>query len=197
MQMRRVVWSAAITAVGLASAAVPTATHAQSPQVGLLIGGGGTFRGTVSSGLWYSGLGYNVLAGLVLQPLVLPFALRVEGQYNEFSSPLSVYQDRIYSATVNGEYALPTPYVRPYLVGGVGYYHLTAQYFNPSSAPGAPDEIETPANGVGLNGGIGARSGFGGVGFFAEWRYHYIFAGGANNPGGHTSYAPFTFGVTL
>jgi hypothetical protein len=165
--------------------------------VGLLLGGGGTVPGSVSSGTFYSGLGYNVLAGLVLRLPILPVALRFEGQYNQFSSPLSVYQDRIYSATVNAEYSIPLPIVRPYIVGGGGYYHINAQYFNPNAAPGSPDEITTPTTGVGLNGGVGARSGIGGIGVFAEWRYHYIFAGGGNNPTGHTSYAPFTFGVTF
>jgi len=194
MHIRRVVWSAAIAAGVLTSALVPAAAQA---QIGLLLGAGGTFRGNVSSGLSYSGLGYNVMAGLVLRVPILPVALRLEGQYDQFSTPLSVYQDRIYSATVNAEYSLPLPIVRPYIVGGGGYYHITARYFNPSAAPGSPNEITQPATGIGLNGGFGARAGLGGIGLFAEWRYHYIFAGGANNPAGHTSYAPFTIGVAL
>ena len=190
MPMRRVM-------CGLAIAGTVTLASTARAQLGLILGAGGTVRGVVSSSTSYAGLGYNVLAGLTLRAPLLPVALRIEGQYDQFSSPLSVYQDRIYSATVNGEYALPTPLVRPYLVGGAGYYHITARYFNPFAAPGQPDEIEAPASGIGLNGGLGARTGFGGMGFFVEWRYHYIFAGGARNPGGHTSYAPFTFGVTL
>jgi hypothetical protein len=194
MGLQRMVRSTILTVIGAVSALVPATGNA---QIGLLLGAGGTFRGNVPSGVSYSGLGYNVLAGLVLRAPVLPIALRFEGQYDQFSSPLSVYQDRIYSATVNAEYTLPTPLVHPYLVGGGGYYHITARYFNPSSAPGSPSEIDAPTTGVGLNGGIGLRSGFGGVGFFGEWRYHYIFAGGARNPSGHTSYAPFTVGVTF
>ena len=191
MQMRRVVWSAAITTVaGLAS--MPGVAGA---QLGLILGGGGTFRGAVSSGLSYTGLGYNVLAGVKLQTPVLPIAVRFDGQYDQFSSPLSVYQSRIYSLTANAEYEVPTPFVRPYLVAGGGYYHITARYFDPTARPGAPNEIDAPTNGAGVNGGLGIRSGLGGIGLFGEWRYHYIFAGGARNPAGHTSYAPFTFGV--
>ena len=194
MQMRRVVWGVALATAGTIGTAVPSVASA---QLGLLLGAGGVVRGDVSSGFRYNGLGYNVLAGLVLDAPILPIALRFEGQYTQFSAPLSVWQDRIYSATVNGVYTLPTPLIRPYLVGGGGYYHITARYFNPTASPGSPNEIDAPATGIGLNGGLGVRTGFAGMGLFAEWRYHYIFAGGAQNPAGHTSYAPFTVGITL
>ena len=182
---------AAVTIGGFIAAAPGQA------QIGLVLGAGGTLRGALSSGVSYNGVGYNVLAGLVLRAPLLPFAIRVDGQYDQFSSPLNVYQDRIYSATVNAEYSLPTPLVRPYIVGGAGYYHITARYFNPLAAPGSPTEIEVPTSGMGMNAGLGARSGLGDIGLFIEWRYHYVFAGGANNPAGHTAYAPFTIGLTL
>jgi hypothetical protein len=191
MRMRSM---ACVATIAAATVSVVGPGVAQA-QLGLILGGGGTLPGSVSSALSYNGLGYNVLAGVALHMPLLPITLRFEGQYDQFSSPLNIYQSRIYSATVNAEYEIPTPIVRPYLVGGGGYYHITARYFNAAAAPGSPTEIETPTNGAGVNGGLGVRSGLGGMGLFAEWRYHYIFAGGARNNAGHTTYAPFTFGV--
>ncbi len=166
-------------------------------EVGLVVGAGGTVRGAVPEGTYYAGLGYNLLGGVKVSAPILPVALRFDVQYDAFSTPLAIYQDRVYSATANAEYTVPLPYVRPYLIGGFGYYHLTAEYFNATATPGNPDEINANINGTGFNGGAGLRSGFGEFGLFAELRYHYIFATGPHNPAGHISYAPFTFGLML
>ena len=203
MRVRRVVWRVAIVALAAMVSTAPVVAAGQDIVqgpigLGLIIGGGGTFRGELPSNTFYNGLGYNVLAGLVLKPATLPASLRLEGMYNAFFSPLSVYETHVYSATANGQYNLHlTPFFHPYIIGGVGYYHLDAQEFNPNQAPGNPTEITEPLNGVGLNGGAGIRSGGPGFGFFAEWRYHYVFAGGKLDPGGHTSFAPFTFGLVF
>jgi hypothetical protein len=196
MRMRRMVW-AGVCATGALLPATNAAGAQMPVQVGLVLGAGGTFRGEVPSDTYYTGLGYNVLGGVVLSVPVLPISIRLEGQYDEFSTPLSTYEDRVYSATANAQYTIAFPFIHPYLIGGVGYYHLADQYFNPNQAPGNPDEINANLNGAGINGGAGLRSGIGGFGVFAEWRYHYIFAGGPGNTTGHVSYAPFTFGVTL
>jgi hypothetical protein len=196
MQMRRMVWGAVFTAAALIPAIRP-ANAQDIGQVGLVLGAGGTFRGNLPNGTFYNGLGYNLVAGLSLAMPVLPVSVRIEGMYNSFSTPLSAYQDRVYSATANAVYTFAIPIIHPYLVGGGGYYHLTGQAFNPQATPGNPSEIQYLMNGFGINGGLGIRSGFGMFGFFAEWRYHYVFSSVQQTPGGHTSFAPFTFGVTI
>jgi hypothetical protein len=191
MAMRKLVWGGALVAC-----VVPALARA---QFGAVVGAGGTFRGQMSNSLAYSGLGYNVLGGLTYRTPGLPIALRLDVQYDEFSSPISVVPERIYSATMNAQYALPVGLgvVRPYLVGGGGYYHLDALTFNPAQGPQAPGEVDRPFQGLGVNGGAGVRTGFGRVGFFAEWRYHYVFAAGPHTPSNYTTYAPFTIGMTF
>ncbi len=196
MRMRRVVWGAVFTAAGMMPAIRPV--YAQGiGQVGLVLGAGGTFRGNLPNGTLYNGLGYNIVGGLSLSMPVVPIAVRLEGMYNQFSTLVSVYQNRVYSASANAVYTFPIPIIHPYLIGGGGYYHLTGQAFNPQAQPGSPSEIQYAMNGFGINGGLGLRSGFGMFGFFAEWRYHYIFSSLQQAPGGHTSFAPFTFGLTI
>jgi hypothetical protein len=195
MRMQRMLWAGTCATVALLPA---TKAIAQMPlEVGLVVGAGGTFRGALPSGTYYNGLGYNILGGVKLSVPILPVSIRVDAQYASFSAPLSIYQDRVYSATANAMYTLSIPIVHPYLIGGFGYYHLTSASPNPTAIAGGPDEINATINGTGLNGGAGIRSGVGGFGLFAEWRYHYIFAGGPENTSGHTSYAPFTFGLML
>jgi len=196
MQMRRMMWGALFTAAAIIPA-MRTAKAQDIGQVGLLLGGGGTFRGEMPNGTFYNGLGYNVVAGLSVSMPVLPVSVRLEGMYNQFSTPLSAYQERVYSATANGVYTLPIPIVHPYLVGGGGYYHMTGNAFNPQATGGNPADIRFLLNGFGVNGGLGIRSGFGMFGLFAEWRYHYVFSGVGQNHNGHTSFAPFTFGMTI
>jgi hypothetical protein len=191
------VWGAACTAAVMLPA-IQSADAQDIGQVGLVLGAGGTFRGNLPNGSFYSGLGYNIVGGLSVAMPLLPVSIRIEGMYNSFSTLLSVYQTRVYSATANGVYTFPLiPIIHPYLVGGGGYYHMTGQGFNPQASPGNPTEIQYLMNGFGVNGGLGIRSGFGMFGFFAEWRYHYVFASPQNTPGGHTSFAPFTFGMTI
>lgn len=197
MKIRRMVCGAAFTAAAMLPA-IRAADAQDIGQVGLVLGAGGTFRGNLPNGSFYNGLGYNFVGGLSLAMPVLPISVRVEGMYNEFSTLLSVYQTRVYSATVNAQYTFGViPIVHPYIIGGGGYYHLTGQAFNAQAKPGDPTEIQYLMNGAGINGGVGIRSGIGMFGLFAEWRYHYVFASPQSTPGGHTSFAPFTFGMTI
>jgi hypothetical protein len=190
------VWGAVLIAAALMPAARPAGAQ-DIGSVGLVLGAGGTFRGNLPNGAAYNGLGYNVLAGLSLSVPVLPISARFEGMYNSFTAPLSFYTDRVYSATANGVYTFAIPIIHPYLIGGAGYYHMTGQAFNPQATPGSPTEIQYLMNGFGVNGGLGVRSGFGMFGLFAEWRYHYVFSSVQQTHGGHTSFAPFTFGMTI
>lgn len=195
MRMRRSLW----VGVCATAALLPgTKAIAQMPvQVGLVLGAGGTFRGTLGSGTYYNGIGYNLLGGVKLSVPFLPVAIRVDAQYDEFAGPLTIYQDRVFSATANGMYTLAIPFVHPYLIGGFGYYHLSTAYPTPTTTPSGPDEINANLNGTGVNGGAGLRSGVGGFGLFAEWRYHYLFLDNPQHPSGHISYAPFTIGLMM
>jgi hypothetical protein len=133
---------------------------------------------------------------------VLPLALRIDAQFDQQAAPVSVNRMQVYSATANAVYGMHLLFLQPYLIGGIGYYHVLSRYLGseglcPGGAcgSGSPPEVQTTSNGFGLNGGAGVKMGLGRVGFFGEWRYHDIFAPAGNSPYGHTTYAPFTIGV--
>jgi hypothetical protein len=180
---------------------VPVAAGAQAPVI--LLGGGGVVSGQVPQNLSDGGLGYNVLAGVSLPVLVLPVALRIDAQYDQQAAPVSVNRLQVYSATANLVYGVHVAMLQPYVIGGIGYYHVLSRYLGTYSCPPGPasgcgqPEVQATTNGFGLNGGFGVKAGLGRVGFFGEWRYHDIFAPAGNSPYGHTTYAPFTIGMTF
>jgi opacity protein-like surface antigen len=181
----------------LLTVVLPIVAMAQAPVV--LFGGGGMVSGQVPNNLTNGGLGYNVLAGVSLPLPVLPLNIRIDGQFDQQAAPISVNRLQVYSATANAVYSMHLLMVQPYVIGGVGYYHILSRYLAqpaPESGSGAFEVTET-SNGFGLNGGFGVKLGLGRVGFFGEWRYHDVFAPAGNSPYGHTTYAPFTLGVAF
>jgi hypothetical protein len=185
----------------LLAAVLPVAAAAQAPVI--LLGGGGVISGQVPDNLTNGGLGYNVLAGVSLPVPVLPLAFRIDAQFDQQAAPVSVNRMQVYSATGNAVYSTHLFFLQPYIIGGIGYYHILSRYLSECGTcgngvgSGSPPEVQATSNGWGLNGGLGVKTGVGRVGFFGEWRYHDIFAPAGNSPYGHTTYAPFTIGVTF
>jgi hypothetical protein len=127
--------------------------------------------------------GYNGTVGLGLTSIGTPLGIRFEGMYNKFGGrdDLGVNQPdaRIIGGTANLEYSLPGMGIRPYLIGGAGYYGLKLD------APNAESN-----NKFGVNGGIGAVFPLSGFNTYVEARLHHVFTD--NNS---TQFIPVVFGL--
>ncbi len=127
--------------------------------------------------------GFNGTAGLELTSIGSPVGIRFEGMYNKFGGRTDLLQNqpdaRIIAGTANLEYSLPGQGIRPYLIGGAGYYGLKLDLPNAQST-----------NKFGVNGGIGAVFPLSGFNTFVEARFHHVFTD--NNA---TQFIPVVFGV--
>jgi hypothetical protein len=127
--------------------------------------------------------GYNGTVSLGLSSLGTPIGIRFEGMYNKFLGRDDVSRNepdaRVVAGTANIVYGLPGVGIRPYLIGGAGYYGLK---------PDVPN-IESE-NKFGLNGGIGAMFPLSGFNTFVEARFHHVFTDVSS-----TQFIPVTFGI--
>jgi len=127
--------------------------------------------------------GFNGTVGLGLTSVGTPLGIRFEGMYNKFSGrdDLLINQpdSRIVGGTANLVYSLPGQGIRPYLIGGGGYYGLKLDVPNAEST-----------NKFGVNGGIGALFPLSGFNAYVEGRFHSVFTEGSS-----TQFIPVTFGV--
>lgn len=128
--------------------------------------------------------GYNGTVSLGFHSGGSPLGLRVDGMYNSFPdrSDLVVPRPdyRIWSGNANLVYTLPGVGIRPYLIGGGGFYGQKPDV----------DDAETISD-FGVNGGLGAAFQLSGFTAFVEARYHHIFSDVA------TQFIPVTFGISL
>lgn len=177
--MRRIWIGLVLAAVSLTGAEL----SAQSPKpfsIGLA-GGAAIPVGDLAD---FYNTGYNGTAFLGLSSLGTPIGIRIEGMYNKFfgrdDNGSSHEPDaRIAAGTANLVYGLPGVGIRPYLIGGAGYYSLK---------PDVPN-IESE-NELGLNGGIGAMFPLSGFNTFIEARLHHVFTDVSS-----TQFIPVTFGI--
>lgn len=127
--------------------------------------------------------GYNGTIGIGLSSVGTPLGVRFEGMYNKFPgrNDISVNQpdSRIIAGTANLVYSLPGQGIRPYLIGGVGYYSLKLDLPSAESV-----------NKFGINGGIGALFPLSGFNTYVEARFHNVFTDVSS-----TRFIPVTFGI--
>jgi hypothetical protein len=176
--MRRIWIGLAATAVILTGAQL----SAQSPKpVSIGIAGGaaiplGDFADFVNTG-------YNGTVSLGLSSLGTPIGIRFEGMYNKFLGRDDIGGNqpdaRVVAGTANLVYGLPGVGIRPYLIGGAGYYGVK---------PDIPN-IESE-NKFGLNGGLGAMFPLSGFNTFIEARLHHVFT-----DVDATQFVPVTIGI--
>jgi len=126
--------------------------------------------------------GYNGTVALGLSSIGSPLGLRFEGSYNKFlgrdDTGSNKPDRRVVAGTANLVYSLPGQGVRPYLIGGGGYYGLKDEGTNAS------------VNKFGINGGIGAMFPLSGLNTYVEARIHDVFTDGSS-----TQFVPVTFGI--
>lgn len=124
--------------------------------------------------------GYNGTIALGLSSVGSPLGLRFEGAYNKFLGRNANQPDRrIIAGTANLVYSLPGQGIRPYLIGGGGYYSQKDDQANVSSV-----------NNFGINGGIGAMFPLSGFNAYVEARIHDVFTDVSS-----TQFIPVTFGI--
>jgi len=175
--MRRVFMGLVVAGVSLAGAQL-SAQSAKPLTIGLAAGAAiplGDLADLYNTG-------YNGTVSLGLSSFGSPIGLRFEGMYNKILGRDDVGNQpdaRIVAGTANLVYSLPGVGIRPYLIGGVGYYGLKPDV----------DNIESE-NKLGLNGGIGAMFPLSGFNTFVEARLHHVFTDVSS-----TQFVPVTFGI--
>lgn len=181
--MKRFLVRFSVAGLMLASVVLPSAAQ-QSTEYS--IGGGlsvpaGSFPGEYATG-------FNLLASVNFNELFRPFSVRVDAMANRFageptSSGTSWTDHSIYALTGNLVYTLPREGLRPYVIAGAGYYNQNGGIANQN---------------LGLNGGAGVRFGLGGIGAFAEVRYHNFLALDLSHaPRRPAQLVPISIGITF
>ena len=160
--------------VAMGLALVATAANAQSmvpaaKPVSFGIAGGmsmptGDFGNAFKSG-------YNVSGILQFQQPSWPVALRIEAQYQDFSAKGGVDASaKTIGGLANVIYAFPTKStVRPYVTGGLGYFHLKAE----------EGDLSASDNKFGFDMGAGLDFQLSGMNTFIEANWQSIRAEGA------------------
>ena len=177
--MRRI--SIGLSAVVLAFSAVQLSAQSAKP-VSLGIAAGAAIPVGDYANIFNTG--YNGTVSLGFSSVGTPLGLRIEGMYNKFlgrndNTIFNQPDERIIAGTANVVYSLPGQGIRPYLIGGVGYYAR-----QPDVA-GATSE-----NKFGINGGIGALFPLSGFNTYIEARFHHVFTDVIS-----TQFIPVTFGI--
>jgi hypothetical protein len=130
------------------------------------IGGGVSVpQGQLESG---RDIGWHAMGALTLTSLAMPVALRLEGDFNQFTrssdAPASVGDQSTLAITLNATYRLPmvSSPISPYIITGAGAYRTSCD----DAAPCGTD------TGFGWNAGAGFRFATIGLRGFVESRYH-------------------------
>ena len=126
------------------------------------------------TGYYLSGFGEGTPAGSSV-------AIRGEVNYSGYTRKPNGSSDNIVGLTANGIYALENSRSGPYLIGGIGLYHL-----------GSAGGFGVSQNDFGLNVGGGYKWQLADMSTFAEFRVHLI-----SSTGGSTQIIPITFGVVF
>ena len=156
----------------LIAAFSPLAATAQIP-INFGVGAGPTFSTDAENTGWHA-------AGYIGTDFpFFPIGLRLDLVMNEWELENTDADLRIWSVSGSFLYGmLPNPIVRPYIVGGLGFYSAKLDVDN-----------ATADNDVGLSAGAGIRFRAGRLRFLTEARYHRIF----NDA--ETDYIPVTLGL--
>ena len=171
-----------ITIATAALALTAGAAAAQRPQLSV---GGGVAVPTGDLGQAQSA-GWHGQVSMGYRPPLFPLGFRVDGLYHDMAGDLEGAAN-FRTAAVSGNLVLEAPglVVRPYLIGGVGYYNTKFQN-------------TTSRNDVGLNGGVGLKFRLADLESFVEARYHT--AMNAIGPEGNersARFVPITFGISF
>ena len=164
-----------------------SAVHAQGAEFSL--GGGigiptGSFDNTNKTG-WMG------LAAVSFVPNGAPVGIQIDGQYQQYKfDGGGSSKERFLIGTANVVFKFKTSEesaFRPYLIGGGGVYNFKA---TGATTVGGVTSTTGSTTKFGLNGGAGFDFKTGGVGLFAESRFHDVFSSGEN-----LKFIPITVGI--
>ena len=159
--MKRTIFSVAAALAFVASASI---AQAQMPISVGVAAGASLPTGTLGDA---TKTGWNALATVAMQAPIMPVGLRMDGMYNQLSGKTieSVAGPKVNVMGVNANvvYALPGVMVKPYLIGGAGWYNSKAD------VDGAESQ-----NNLGFNAGVGTKFALSGMSAFAEARWHVV-----------------------
>ena len=182
--MRKLIPAAALALVALGSAVAPAqSVVSMKPSI---------FAGVALPTGDNTGLNTGVTAGAAvdLGGLMLPVGLRAEGSYSYFGLKDDGLGDTgnvsDVSGRINAVFGIPSLIISPYLIGGIGLYHVMTSFTSPSAG-----SFSDSNNKFGWN--IGAGIDLPLVGFAArlEARYHSV----SMDTGGNYTYVPITLGI--
>jgi len=124
--------------------------------------------------------GFNFTGTIGLNPAGLPVGFRIDAAYNQFGQKAAGSGNaKIAGVSGNVVLSMPSAGMTPYLIGGLGYYHVS------SSVSGS-----VASNDFGFNAGAGLQIPLSGFTTFIEARYNRI-----SETGGSASFVPVTLGV--
>ncbi len=178
----------ALAGVSLALGVAAMPAHAQIAFG--LAGGATTPSGSLND---RQNLGYNGLATLQLGLPLLPIQVRADLQYNGFggknfggavNNAFNNADTRVISGSINGVLNLLPGPIKPYVIGGIGYYDTQLQGTSSTRK-------------VGYNYGGGVKFGLTGASLFVEARMHQINDATFSVGGGRATakFIPVTVGI--
>ena len=168
----------ALAALAAALVVAPAAVEAQSP-VRFGLAAGATFpQGDIADGLDW---GYHVAGSVTGRPMNSPFGVRGEVMWHSMkANDESLFEGEdlnILGLLVNAEIGMSGVGVKPYFIGGLGYYRSTFGDFDAE-------------NDFGFNLGAGIDFALAGFSAFTEVRWHSI-----QTEGDASNFIPLTFGL--
>jgi hypothetical protein len=170
-----------VALAALALVAAPAA-HAQRPISVGVAAGVSTPSGDLADAVK---TGYHAMVSAAFHAPLMPVGLRVDGMFNQLGDKAGgdVHLN-ILGLTGNVTYSFPGVMVKPYIIGGIGFYNSKV------SVSGA-----TSSNDFGINGGAGASFALSGFNVFAEARYHQIMSKDSSTGQPNMQLIPITVGI--
>ena len=131
--------------------------------------------------------GWNGGALLVWNPPVIPVGLRVDGSYHKLDGKNATVGDAdILAGTADVVVGFRAILLKPYFLGGVGYYRLD---FSQDSGPGA---FRGKQNETGWNAGAGVSIRLRNIDLVVEARYHSV-----STEGSRFQFVPVSVGLVF
>ncbi len=137
--------------------------------------------------------GFHGLAAVSFQPANFPVGIQVDGMFHRFGmdDDFTLGADvntQVIQGTANAVYRFTVSEetkIRPYLIGGVGYYNFKL------TGDDVPDGLDSESD-IGINAGAGFDFAAGAVALFVEGRFHNVFTEDES-----TRFIPITVGIRL
>ena len=179
-----------LSLLAMCCTAVVGIAAAQTPSARFGLGGGATVP--VGDYKDLDKIGWHGLGLVQFAVPASPVDIRVDALYGQTThkdigtTPVPG-NSKLYGGLANVVYNIsPKLMARPYILGGVGVYHVKVSI---TSGPGASETSETK---FAFGGGGGVSVGVGQTHFFVEGRFVSI-----RESGGSTSFVPITAGVSF